>query len=238
LCYRCTWCLRSDTRPLLQGLMSRPYTSSLSPSLQCSQPSRPSGIGQDGDGRQESVRPRAGRRRRRLFEAGRRRRSLSAHNKNYKKIISITILTVMQDLWASAPSILFLTLFLQRLRPLHQDFIHSEACITLSGLIGFSLKIYSNRPMTVDNGRHSVRLEEGRRRTALAPSVRPGEISDGRDGWEHCFSFLCTIEYTHTVLPKFYIVTYCVRGLSLQRWSVIWRSSCRFLTFELLFLLY
>jgi hypothetical protein len=53
---------------------------------QCSQPSRPSGIGQDGDGRQESVRPRAG------------RRSLSAHNKNYKKIISITILTVMQDL--------------------------------------------------------------------------------------------------------------------------------------------
>jgi hypothetical protein len=42
------------------------------------------------------VRPRAGRRRRRLFEAG--RGSLSAHNKNYKKIISITILTVMQDL--------------------------------------------------------------------------------------------------------------------------------------------
>jgi len=40
--------------------------------MQCSQPSRPSGIGQDGDGRQESVRPRAGRRRRRLFEAGRR----------------------------------------------------------------------------------------------------------------------------------------------------------------------
>jgi len=30
----------------------------------------------------------------------------------------------------------------------------------------FSLKIYSNRPMTVDDGRHSVRLKEGRRRTA------------------------------------------------------------------------
>ncbi|KAF8535222.1 hypothetical protein BDD12DRAFT_856357 [Trichophaea hybrida] len=44
----------------------------------CSQPSRPSGIGQDGDGRQESVRPRAGRRRRRLFEAGRRRTERTA----------------------------------------------------------------------------------------------------------------------------------------------------------------
>jgi len=40
---------------------------------QCSQPSCPSRIGQDRDGRQESVCPRAGRRRRRLFEAGRRR---------------------------------------------------------------------------------------------------------------------------------------------------------------------
>jgi hypothetical protein len=53
---------------------------------------------------------------------GRRRRSLSAHNKNYTKIISITILTVMQDLWASAPSILVLTRFLQRLCPLHPGF--------------------------------------------------------------------------------------------------------------------
>jgi hypothetical protein len=32
--------------------------------------------------------------------------SLSAHNKDYKKIISITIVTVMQDLWASAPLVL------------------------------------------------------------------------------------------------------------------------------------
>jgi len=114
---------------------------------------------------------------------GRRRRSLSAHNKNYKKIISITILTVMQDLWAYAPSILFLTLFLQRLHPLHQDFIHSEACITLSGLIGFSLTIYSNRPMTVDDGRHSVRLEEGRRRTGrlrtLGGCTSPLAVSPG-----------------------------------------------------------
>jgi hypothetical protein len=45
---------------------------------QCSQPSRPSGIGQDGDGRPESVRPRAGRRRRHLFEAGRRRTEWTA----------------------------------------------------------------------------------------------------------------------------------------------------------------
>ena len=40
-----------------------------------------------------------------------------------------------------------------------QDFIHSEACITLLGSIGSHLKINSNRPMTVDDGRHSVRLE-------------------------------------------------------------------------------
>jgi hypothetical protein len=50
---------------------------------------------------------------------GHRWRSLSAHNKNYTKIISITILTVMPDLWAPASSTLFLTLFLQILHPLH-----------------------------------------------------------------------------------------------------------------------
>jgi len=45
---------------------------------QCSQPSRPSGIGQDGDGSQESVHPRAGWRWRRLFEAGRRQTERTA----------------------------------------------------------------------------------------------------------------------------------------------------------------
>jgi hypothetical protein len=43
------------------------------PCIQCLQLSHPSGIGQDGDEWQESIHPRAGRRRRRLFEAGRRR---------------------------------------------------------------------------------------------------------------------------------------------------------------------
>ncbi|KAF8542320.1 hypothetical protein BDD12DRAFT_388201 [Trichophaea hybrida] len=45
---------------------------------QCSQPSCLSVIAQDGDGRQEAVRPRAGRKRRRLFEAGRRRTERNA----------------------------------------------------------------------------------------------------------------------------------------------------------------
>jgi len=40
-----------------------------------------------------------------------------------------------------------------------QDFIHSEACITILGLIWSRLKIHSTLPMTVEDGRHSVRLE-------------------------------------------------------------------------------
>jgi hypothetical protein len=51
---------------------------SLSVHNQCSQPSRPSGIAQDGDGRLLAVRPRARRRRRGLFEDGRRRTERTA----------------------------------------------------------------------------------------------------------------------------------------------------------------
>lgn len=94
---------------------------------------------------------------------GHRWRDLCAHNKNYMKIISFTILTVKQNLWASVPSILFVILFLKRLRPLHKDFIHSEACITLSGLIWCSQKIYNNCPLTVNDSWHSPSW--GRRET-------------------------------------------------------------------------
>jgi hypothetical protein len=73
--------------------------------MQCCQPSRPSDITENGTGRLLAVCPERGRNGAVFLRPdgdgrkdGHRRRSLSANNKNYTKIISITILTVMQDL--------------------------------------------------------------------------------------------------------------------------------------------
>ena len=93
---------------------------------QCSQPSRPSEITQDGTGRPNAVRPRVGRKRRRHFEAGRRRTDrtdgdgagpspvviyrhpwifLNIHN-HFIKLIRF-VLTLKQDHLASTPSVQF-----------------------------------------------------------------------------------------------------------------------------------
>jgi hypothetical protein len=98
--------------------------STVMPIGQCCQPSRPSDITENGTGRLLAVRPERGRNGAVFLRPdgdgrkdGRRRRSLSANNKNYTKIISITILTVMQDLGASVPSILFLTPVSSKITP-------------------------------------------------------------------------------------------------------------------------
>jgi len=93
---------------------------------QCSQPSRPSETTKDGTGRPNAVRPRVGRKRCRLFEAGRRQTDRTVGDgvgpspvviyrhpwiflnilNSYIKLITI-ILTLKQDPLASAPSVQF-----------------------------------------------------------------------------------------------------------------------------------
>jgi hypothetical protein len=95
---------------------------------QCSQPSRPSEITQEGTGRPNAVRPRVGRKRRRHFEAGRRQTDRTVgdragpspvviyrhpwifHNihNHFIKLIRF-VLILKQDRLASAPSVQFYT---------------------------------------------------------------------------------------------------------------------------------
>jgi len=173
---------------------------------QCCQPSRPSDITEDGTGRRLAVRHEPGRNGAVFFEAGRGRTEGTAVNGKFpspavpgrhrptsiddlRVIIhnrySVIISTFLHYLDCEARSFNICSIRTWMLTTNWESRnIDKSIYILYRALYSFSICNNSNRPMSAGDG------DDGRWRYFCRPRpwrrpVRPADIADGRDGWQH-----------------------------------------------------